>query len=354
MTTSNLESRYYEYLRGADYSSTAFLHQVLGVYLPYFQDFHRILDIGCGHGEFLQLLQSAGHQAVGADIDPTMVQTCLSNGLEVYHADVLEWLPQQEIPFDAIFSSNVMEHLSPDQVARLIHTAFQALRPGGMLLIGVPNPESAVVQFYEFWRDPTHVRLYNRQLLEFFFQDAGFSDIHSAENEAARWEGVDKLLETPSPLPEFTDEFTGHLLDWKTRPYSPPELPAVPEALSHLPAPPADAPFKDRLGYRIAHYLFNKFFGPFTDIWREEIRQQQSYLTDLHRSIIDEFNQQQRERERQRTLALHLPRLEERINGLERAYRFFHPSREVFVYGYKPERLQDAAVHRLIQEHASA
>ncbi|MBI3944147.1 MAG: class I SAM-dependent methyltransferase [Chloroflexi bacterium] len=343
MTGSNLESRYYEYLRGADYSSTAFLHQVLEAYLPYFQNFHRILDIGCGHGEFLQLLQSTGHQAVGVDIDPAMVQTCLDHGLEVYHADVLEWLPQQEAPFDAIFSSNVMEHLPPDQVARIIQIAFEALRPGGILLIGVPNPESAIVQFYEFWRDPTHVRLYNRQLLEFFFRDAGFTHITNAENVAARWEGLDTLLGPTAPLPEFTSP----PINGEDRLFTFPPLPEVPDALPLPPAPPADASLKDRLWYRIANYLFNKFLGPFTGVWREEIRQQRIYLANL-RSIMAEIYQQQESERRYRVLehALVLDlhqKLAGRIDGLERAYRFLHPSREVFVYGYKPERLQDAS-----------
>src|SRR5690606_28108973 len=151
------------------------LRQVLQWYMRYFQGFERVLDIGCGNGEFLQLLQAAGHTAVGVDIDPAMVQQCIDQGLTAYEADVISWLPSQAGQYDAIFSSNVIELLGAKTVLTIVEQAYHALRPGGMLLLGTPNPESAIVQFHEYWRDPTHVRLYNRQLLEFFLHDSGFT-----------------------------------------------------------------------------------------------------------------------------------------------------------------------------------
>lgn len=183
----NMESRYYRFLRDRGYIDADFLRDVLSVYLPHFSGLDRILDVGCGHGEFLQLLRAAGHEAVGIDIDPGMVKACLDQGLTAFEADALEWLPTQEAAFDGIFSSNVIEHLDVPQVVAFVRACYAALRPGGLVLFAVPNPESLVVQLNEFWRDATHVRLYSRQLLEFFLHDSGFLQIESAENPAARW-----------------------------------------------------------------------------------------------------------------------------------------------------------------------
>mgnify|MGYP000990438193 CR=1 FL=1 len=187
LVDDNTESRYYRFLRDRGYIDADFLRDVLSVYLPHFAGLDRILDVGCGHGEFLQLLHAAGHEAAGIDIDPGMVKACLDQGLTAFEADALEWLPAQAAAFDGIFSSNVIEHLDVPQVEALVSACYAALRPGGLVLFAVPNPESLVVQLNEFWRDATHVRLYSRQLLEFFLHDAGFTQVESAENALARW-----------------------------------------------------------------------------------------------------------------------------------------------------------------------
>ena len=94
----DLENRYYAYLRQQSLSSTESLLGVLRFYLPYLEQSHRVLDIGCGHGEFLEMLTAAGHEAVGMDIDPGMVAACRAKGLDVTEADVLEWLPRSTCP----------------------------------------------------------------------------------------------------------------------------------------------------------------------------------------------------------------------------------------------------------------
>ncbi len=189
----NIENRYYRFLRDRGYIDADFSRDVLSVYLPHFAGLDRVLDIGCGHGEFLQLLRAAGHEAIGLDVDPGMVKACLDQGLTAFEADALEWLPTQEDAFDGIFSSNVIEHLDVPRVVALVSACYATLRPGGLVLLAVPNPESLVVQLNEFWRDATHVRLYSRQLLEFFLHDAGFCQIESAENPVARWTSTDNL-----------------------------------------------------------------------------------------------------------------------------------------------------------------
>lgn len=308
---SDLEHRYYRYLRNQGYATTDALLGVLRAYLPYFADHQQVLDIGCGHGEFLQLLTDAGHTAVGVDIDPAMVAACQTQGLTAYTANVLEWLPQQPARFDAIFSSNVVEHMDAPTVQRLIAQAYTALRPGGLLVIGTPNPESLIVQFYEFWRDPTHVRLYSRQLLEFFFADAGFIGIKNGDNPAATWDGVDVIL-GPNALPvdQGIDPFT---------------VPPAVDLAPLPPPPPATASLRQRLAFRLLQIFYQKVLEPYIAPLRIALAEEQRYAKNLEKQLA----QLHRDLAQSHTLN------NARFQQVGSALRFPYPTREHFVYGYK-------------------
>ena len=73
----------------------------------------------------------------------------------------------------------------------------------GRLLVATPNPASLIVHLHEFWRDPTHVRLYSRPLLEFLFHWAGLEKIESGENPYTAWTSSDEMQEIPVSLEEI-------------------------------------------------------------------------------------------------------------------------------------------------------
>ena len=318
--SANLEYRYYQYLRGNQYATSDALLDVLRWYLPYFEGFTRVLDIGCGHGEFLQLLQEHGHEAVGIDIDPAMVATCRQLGLTAYEGDAGDWLAGQETQFDAIFSSNVIEHLEAQQVQRWIRQAYDALRPGGMLLIGTPNPESLIVQFHEFWRDPTHVRLYSRQLIEFFFADAGFCNIQNSNNGAAAWDGIDQLL-TPMAQSDQPAVMPMPLFD------------PVPSSLQPLPPPPpASASLRQRLAFRLLNFVYSKFLEPYVDMIRSDQERQRQQIAKLQASISQIY---ERNGLLEETLKRANSQLDTHLQQVGNGFRFMHPPREYFVHGYK-------------------
>jgi SAM-dependent methyltransferase len=301
----NLENRYYAYLRARSYSSEEALLAVLRVYLPYLNGFERVLDVGCGHGEFMQMLIQAGHRAVGVDLDSGMVQGCRVQGLEAHQADAIAWMQDHAGEFDAVFSSNVVEHLDAPTVAALVDSSFAALRPGGMILFTTPNPESAIVQFYEFWRDPTHVRPYNRQLMEFFLVDAGFERVQSAPNPMADWEGIDVMLEAVTT--------------------SLPQLPVIPPHASISPLPPPPGPgatLRQRLAWRVADFVYHKFTEPFVAPLRADLERRDETFAAISRSLA--------------LTNSCLTTLQERVRRLAAAARFLHPSREYLVLGYKP------------------
>ncbi len=324
MTQLDLEHRYYHYLYDKGYSSNDTLRQVLQWYMPYFQAFHRVLDIGCGNGEFLQLLQEAGHTAVGVDIDPAMVQQCLDQGLTAHTADVLAWLPSQADQYDAIFSSNVIEHLDAKTVQAIVEQAYHALRPGGMLLMGTPNPESAIVQFHEYWRDPTHVRLYNRQLLEFFLHDAGFTSVQSDVNRETHWEGIDQMLQplTSGPVAEDAEESVPPARQQHT----------VADLHPWPTSPGPQSTLRQRLGFRLANLVFKKVLEPYLDLARLDLEHHRQHIVQLQQQV--DWLQRRLTATREQAT-----QQQQQIQGLGNSERFLYPPREVFVYGYKPSRL---------------
>jgi hypothetical protein len=156
--------------------------------LQYFSPGERVLDLGCGRGEFMELLREHGCRVEGVDADPQMVEAGRSKGLPVHESDALAFLRSRAEEYDGIFCSNFLEHFAPSDVASFFEAGYHALKPGGKFLVAVPNPESLIVHLNEFWRDATHVRLYNRQLLEFMMTYSGFEIVAAGENPATAWQ----------------------------------------------------------------------------------------------------------------------------------------------------------------------
>ncbi|HZU76734.1 MAG TPA: class I SAM-dependent methyltransferase, partial [Dehalococcoidia bacterium] len=124
-----------------------------------------VLDIGPGHGEWLELLREHGVAAYGVDTNERFVALGRERGLDVRHEDAiahLQGLEPQSLAAVTVF--HVIEHLGFDQAVELVDQCLRALRPGGTLLIETPNPLNLRVGAAEFWIDPTHLRPMHPQL----------------------------------------------------------------------------------------------------------------------------------------------------------------------------------------------
>jgi len=133
-----------------------FIRERQRVYLPLVIGHAPILDVGCGRGEFLDLLASAHVPAIGVDSDAGMVARCHAKGLRVIHTNVLPYLRDAEPhSFGAIFAAQVIEHLSYDDLLDFLRLAHRALQPGGLLIAETINPH-ALPAFKTFWTDLTH------------------------------------------------------------------------------------------------------------------------------------------------------------------------------------------------------
>lgn len=137
-----------------------------------------IADLGCGRGEFLDLLAEAGHTAIGVETNAADVNECLERGHEAVVADLFDWLGQQAPgSLGGVFLAQVIEHLAPTQWQTLVDLAATRLEPGGCLVIETINPESIYAMLRAYVADPTHVRPVHPGLLGFLARRAGFHPV---------------------------------------------------------------------------------------------------------------------------------------------------------------------------------
>jgi O-antigen chain-terminating methyltransferase len=137
-----------------------------------------ILDLGCGRGEWLELLAGEGWHASGVDANRLMLEECRGHGLRVERGDVLNYLQGvPEATLGAVTSFHVVEHLPFDRVMLLIDEALRVLRPGGILILETPNPDNLLVGASTFYLDPTHVRPIPNGTLRFVAEARGFCNV---------------------------------------------------------------------------------------------------------------------------------------------------------------------------------
>lgn len=147
-------------------------------YVRFYEGTSNILDIGCGRGEFLELMKDAGITARGIDLNPENVALCRSKGLEAERADVFPFLGTvPDTSLGGIFCAQVVEHLTPAQTINLIALCAQKLRSGAPVVFETPNPECLAIFATHFYLDPTHIRPVPPQLLAFYLEEAGFGRI---------------------------------------------------------------------------------------------------------------------------------------------------------------------------------
>lgn len=169
-------------------------------YVPLFEGASDVLDIGCGRGEFLDLLREAGIAARGVDANPQMVAACRDRGLTAATGDALAFL--EALPDGALgglFSAQVVEHLPPDTLVRLVRAAWRKLRPGSTIAIETINPSCWLAFFETYLRDFTHVKPLHPETLRYLLAASGF---HSP---AIRFQApvaeADRLRRLPVPDP---------------------------------------------------------------------------------------------------------------------------------------------------------
>lgn len=181
------------------------IKQRVAVYLPLIEAARvgtpdaPIVDIGCGRGEWLELLKERGLTARGVDLNRIMVNECRERGCEVAEAEALQYL--RELPdncLGAVTGMHIIEHLPLPILIALLDESLRVLRPGGLAIFETPNPENLVVGACNFYMDPTHRNPLPPVMVEYLVEARGFVQV-----EIRRWQqGLQdslQFLQTGSP-----------------------------------------------------------------------------------------------------------------------------------------------------------
>lgn len=136
-----------------------------------------LVDIGCGRGEWLQML-APSYQRLGLDLNAMNVETCTTQGLEAIQQDALLWLANQADSSLAVITAfHVIEHLTFEQFNVLLDQCLRTLAPGGLVIFETPNPENLIVAAANFYTDPTHLHPLPPAFSEFMLQFKGFDQV---------------------------------------------------------------------------------------------------------------------------------------------------------------------------------
>jgi len=134
-----------------------------------------VLDVGCGRGEFLELLKEHGIPAKGIDLNEDMVYFCQERGLDVQHANAFDYLKgQPDDSLGGIIACQVIEHLSVEELIEFIKLCCQKLEKGGRAVFETVNPLSVLVSATNFYLDLSHVRQIHPLALQFLAEAVGF------------------------------------------------------------------------------------------------------------------------------------------------------------------------------------
>ncbi len=160
------------------------------VYVPLFAEVDDILDIGCGRGELIELLVTAGKRASGVDLDRDMVASCRERGLQVVAADgIADLATRDPQSLGGIAAMQVVEHLRPAQLTAFLDGCHRTLRSGGVLLLETINPVT-LSALRNYFADLTHAQPLVPETLKFLVESTGFRDVtityHNPLPEIAR------------------------------------------------------------------------------------------------------------------------------------------------------------------------
>jgi O-antigen chain-terminating methyltransferase len=194
-----LYARFEERFRGSE----MLIRERVGEYLPNVKALGpqaRVVDLGCGRGEWLQLMKENGITSLGVDTNRVFLQACRERGLDVVEADAIAWLlAQPDASVSGLTSLHLVEHLPFEALMQMLREAYRVVVPGGLLLLETPNPENLLVSTHGFYMDPTHRNPLPPDMLAWLVQSQGFEAVQVQRLTLAREMDVPPLVTADVP-----------------------------------------------------------------------------------------------------------------------------------------------------------
>ncbi len=146
----------------------------------------KILDVGCGSGKYLQILNGWGWDTFGIEINKKAVLSAKENGIKNIKCGDFEKTLYNKNFFDVVNFSQVLEHTSsPTQVLK---KTAKILKSGGLVVIKVPNIDSLFFKIFKsYWfplEPPRHLFQFTRKTITRLLQTNGFTNIKIEYNQS--------------------------------------------------------------------------------------------------------------------------------------------------------------------------
>jgi SAM-dependent methyltransferase len=199
------------------------ISQRLAGYVELFAGQSDVVDVGCGRGEFLELLKARGISARGVDLNQAMVEASRARGLSVEPGDALAYVRSlDDESIGGLFAAQVVEHLSPDYLGDLLETAARKIRSGGLIVLETINAACWLAFFESYIRDLTHVRPLHPETLQYLLRVNGFHDVRieftSPVADAARLQPIAVPdTDLPRPLGDVVQAFNENVAKLNAR-----------------------------------------------------------------------------------------------------------------------------------------
>ena len=176
-----MSSSFYRAFEDRYRGSRELIHERQKIYVPFLEPLKQLyperkaLDVGCGRGEWLEILISNGFDPLGVDLDAGMLEACHALGLPVEQGDALEMLKRlPDNSLTVVSGFHLAEHIPFDVLNELVRQTLRVLKPAGLLILETPNPENLMVGTETFYLDPSHERPIPHLLLSFLAEYCGF------------------------------------------------------------------------------------------------------------------------------------------------------------------------------------
>jgi len=183
-------------------------------YLEYFEGCANVLDVGCGRGEFLELLGEKEIGGYGIDIEGDSIQFCTDSGLRAEQAEALAHLAAiEDGSIDGVFISQVAEHMTPSELIELVGLAYRKMEPGGYVVVETPNPQCLLIFASFFYADLSHVQPIHPETMRFLLLSAGFRDVEiKLTNPVPRNQRLGKVvIQDINPGETWVDELNANV-----------------------------------------------------------------------------------------------------------------------------------------------